>query len=64
MLKKQDFYFDLPEELIAQTPLEDRSSSRLMVMDRETGEIEHKHFSRHWHIHVCLMRLFISLGIN
>ena len=44
MLKKQDFYFDLPEELIAQTPLEDRSSSRLMVMDRETGEIEHKHF--------------------
>ena len=37
MLKKQDFYFDLPEELIAQTPLEDRSSSRLMVMDRETG---------------------------
>jgi len=44
MLKKQDFYFDLPEELIAQTPLEDRSSSRLMVMDRESGEIEHKHF--------------------
>ena len=44
MLKKQDFYFDLPEELIAQTPLEDRSSSRLMVMYRETGEIEHKHF--------------------
>lgn len=44
MLKKQDFYFDLPEELIAQTPLEDRSSSRLMVMDRGTGEIEHKHF--------------------
>jgi S-adenosylmethionine:tRNA ribosyltransferase-isomerase len=43
-LKKQDFYFDLPQELIAQDPLEDRSSSRLLVLDKETGEIEHRHF--------------------
>ena len=40
----KDFDYDLPEELIAQDPLEDRSSSRLMVLDRETGEIEHRHF--------------------
>ena len=38
-LLKKDFYFDLPEELIAQDPLEDRSSSRLLVLDKETGEI-------------------------
>src|SRR3712207_5397699 len=43
-LKTSDFYFDLPEELIAQTPLEDRSNSRLMVLDKETGDIEHKIF--------------------
>ncbi|GAA0710764.1 tRNA preQ1(34) S-adenosylmethionine ribosyltransferase-isomerase QueA [Paraclostridium ghonii] len=43
-MKTSDFYFDLPEELIAQTPLQDRSNSRLMVLDRETGEIEHKIF--------------------
>ncbi len=40
----KDFYYDLPEELIAQDPLEDRSSSRLMVLDKTTGEIEHKVF--------------------
>lgn len=40
----KDFYYDLPEELIAQDPLEDRSGSRLMVLDKKTGEIEHKHF--------------------
>lgn len=39
-----DFYYDLPEELIAQDPLSDRSSSRLIVLDKETGEIEHKIF--------------------
>ncbi|WP_345239877.1 tRNA preQ1(34) S-adenosylmethionine ribosyltransferase-isomerase QueA [Pontibacillus salipaludis] len=39
-----DFDFDLPEELIAQTPLEDRTSSRLLVMDREKETIDHKHF--------------------
>jgi S-adenosylmethionine:tRNA ribosyltransferase-isomerase len=44
-LKKQDFYYDLPQELIAQTPLEDRSASRLMVLDKETGEVCHKHFT-------------------
>ena len=43
-MRKQDFYFDLPEELIAQDPLEDRSGSRLLVLDKRTGEIEHKHF--------------------
>lgn len=42
-LKKSDFYFDLPEELIAQDPLEDRSSSRLLVLDKETGKTEHHH---------------------
>ena len=48
MLKKEmslhDYYYDLPEELIAQDPLEDRSSSRLMVLDKNTGEIEHHVF--------------------
>lgn len=43
-MKTSDFYFDLPEELIAQVPVLDRSSSRLMVLDKETGEIEHKTF--------------------
>jgi len=40
----KDFDYDLPEELIAQDPLEDRSSSRLMVLDKKTGDIEHKIF--------------------
>lgn len=44
MMNVKDFYFDLPQELIAQDPLEDRSSSRLLVLDKETGEIEHRHF--------------------
>lgn len=39
-----DFDFDLPQHLIAQTPLEDRTASRLLVMDRETGEVAHRHF--------------------
>ena len=43
-MKVTDFDFYLPEELIAQHPLEERDSSRLMVLDRETGEIEHKIF--------------------
>lgn len=42
--KKSDFYFDLPQELIAQDPLEDRSSSRLLVLDKETGEVSHHIF--------------------
>ncbi|MGL4695887.1 tRNA preQ1(34) S-adenosylmethionine ribosyltransferase-isomerase QueA [Enterococcus larvae] len=45
MFSTEDFDFDLPEELIAQTPLADRTASRLLVLDRETGEIEDKHFS-------------------
>ncbi|WP_312187548.1 tRNA preQ1(34) S-adenosylmethionine ribosyltransferase-isomerase QueA [Enterococcus sp.] len=44
MLTTEDFDFELPEELIAQTPLSDRSSSRLLVVDRETGKFEDKHF--------------------
>ena len=44
-MKKLDFYFELPPELIAQTPLEKRDSSRLMCMDRETGEVSHRVFS-------------------
>lgn len=43
-MKTQDFWYDLPEELIAQTPLEKRDTSRLMVLDRQTGEVSHKHF--------------------
>lgn len=43
-MKTSDFYYDLPEELIAQDPLEDRSGSRLLVLDKETGEIKHRIF--------------------
>lgn len=43
-MKTQDFYYELPEELIAQDPLLDRSASRLMVLDKATGNIEHKVF--------------------
>jgi len=42
--KTKDFWYHLPEELIAQTPLQQRDTSRLLVMDRESGNIEHKHF--------------------
>lgn len=41
----KDYDYDLPEEQIAQDPLEDRSSSRLMVLDRQTGDVEHRHFT-------------------
>ena len=41
---KSDFNYELPEELIAQTPVEPRDSSRLMAIDRSTGEISHRHF--------------------
>jgi len=44
-MRTSDFYFDLPKELIAQDPLENRSSSRLLKLNRETGEIEHKTFT-------------------
>ena len=43
-LKKSDFFYDLPQELIAQHPAEKRDGSRLMVIDRATGEIAHRHF--------------------
>ena len=43
-MKTQDFWYDLPEELIAQTPLLKRDTSRLMVLDKNTGEVTHKHF--------------------
>lgn len=43
-MKTKDFWYELPEELIAQTPLEQRDASRLMVMDRQTGAVTHRHF--------------------
>ena len=43
-MKTSDFYYDLPEELIAQTPLDQRDTSRLMTLERETGKVEHHHF--------------------
>ena len=43
-MKTSDFYYDLPQELIAQEPLPERDSSRLMVLDKNTGEVTHKHF--------------------
>ena len=43
-MKRQDFSFELPQELIAQDPLKDRSSSRLLVLDKETGEVSHHVF--------------------
>ena len=43
-MKTSDFYYDLPQELIAQTPLDRRDASRLMVLDKRTGAVEHKHF--------------------
>lgn len=44
-MKTDDFDYELPEELIAQTPLEKRDSSRLLILDKKTGDVEHKHFS-------------------
>ena len=43
-MKKSDFYYDLPEELIAQTPIEPRTASRLMVLNKETGAVTHSVF--------------------
>ena len=43
-MKTQDFWYDLPEELIAQTPLQQRDASRLMVLNRENGKVSHRHF--------------------
>lgn len=43
-MRTHDFWYDLPEELIAQTPLQQRDSSRLMVLDRNTGKVSHRHF--------------------
>ena len=45
-MKTKDFWYDLPEELIAQTPLERRDSSRLMLLNKLTGEIDHRIFSQ------------------
>ena len=44
-MKTSDFFYELPEELIAQDPLEDRTASRLLVLDRKTDKLEHKIFS-------------------
>ena len=43
-MKRSDFYFDLPEELIAQTPIPERDHSRLLHVDKRTGELQHRHF--------------------
>ena len=43
-MKTKDFYFDLPEELIAQTPIQQRDTSRLLTLNKKTGEVEHHHF--------------------
>lgn len=43
-MKLSDFDYELPEELIAQTPIQNRDQSRLMILNKNTGEIEHKHF--------------------
>ena len=43
-MKRSDFYYDLPQELIAQHPIEPRNASRMMVIDRMSGDIEHRHF--------------------
>ena len=43
-MKTKDFYYNLPEELIAQVPIENRDNSRLLVLDKESGNIDHKHF--------------------
>lgn len=43
-MKKSDFFYDLPEKLIAQTPIEPRDHSRMLKLDRQSGELEHKHF--------------------
>ena len=43
-MKKSDFFYDLPQELIAQHPSEKRDESRMMVLDRQSGEVQHKHF--------------------
>ena len=52
-MKTSDFNFDLPQELIAQTPIEKRDASRLLVLDKESGAWEHRHFfdlpeALHW----------------
>ena len=44
VVRTQDFYYDLPEELIAQTPLQQRDTSRLLALNKVTGEVEHRHF--------------------
>jgi len=44
-MKTDDFDFKLPEQLIAQTPIKNRDESRMLVLDKETGNIEHKHFN-------------------
>ena len=59
ILKTHDFYYDLPEELIAQTPLEKRDTSRLMVLDRATGEVTHRHFYDIFHIEANCFTLTI-----
>ena len=61
-MKTSDFYYDLPQELIAQDPLEDRSSSRLLHLDKETGAIEHtdfKHILQYFYSNILNYNLLI-----
>ena len=44
IMKTSDFYYDLPERLIAQTPLDKRDTSRMLALNKDTGAIEHRHF--------------------
>jgi len=45
-MKTEEFYYDLPENLIAQYPIEDREASRMLVLDKITGEIQHSYFKK------------------
>ena len=60
-LTLKDFYYDLPESFIAQTPAEPRDSSRLMVIDRATGKITHRHFRDIVDLHVVCVQHGLSV---
>ena len=61
-MQTSDFNYYLPEELIAQTPLKDRTSSRLLVLDKKTGEILHQHFYNIFDLVYLFSTLFSPLS--